>query len=86
MLPGPVPLRSPAFPEGLQNLSVTNRIRVSKANKLYEFVGETFRFAHARNLIIVVENPRLDDQVVASSRGAHVLRGTPGMCIPVVQI
>ena len=58
VMPGPVPLRSQQFPEGLTGLSHTNRLRVSKANKLYEFVGEIIRAAHARNLIIVVENPR----------------------------
>ena len=58
VLPGPVPLRSQYFPKGLPGLSKTNFIRVSKANKLYEFVGRILRFAHARNMIIVVENPR----------------------------
>lgn len=29
-----------------------------KVRKLYEFVGAIVRFAHARKLIIVVENPR----------------------------
>ena len=58
VIPGPVPLRSSVFPEGLPHLSNTNRIRVSKANKLYEFVGTILRFAHSRNLIVVVENPR----------------------------
>lgn len=55
---GQVPLRSTNFPEGLPKLSHTNRIRVSKANKLYEFVGTILRFAHSRNLIVVVQNPR----------------------------
>ena len=58
VLPGPVPLRSQFFPKGLPGLAKTNFIRVSKANKLYEFVGKILRFAHARNMIIVVENPR----------------------------
>ena len=54
-MPRPVPLRSQQFPEGLTGLSRANRIGVSKANKLYEFVGEIIRFAHARNEVIVVE-------------------------------
>ena len=57
-IPGPVPLRSSAFPEGLTNLSRRNQARVSSANRLYELVGRVIRFAFARNLIIVVENPR----------------------------
>ena len=50
-IPGPVPLRSSAFPG-------RNQARVSSANRLYELVGRVIRFAFARNLIIVVENPR----------------------------
>ncbi len=57
-IPGPVPLRSEKFPEGLPNLSPRNRLRVSLANKLYEFVGRVIRLAHKRGLIIAVENPR----------------------------
>ena len=57
-IPGPVPLRSEKFPEGLPNLSPRNRLRVSLANKLYEFVGRVIRIAHKKCLIIAVENPR----------------------------
>ena len=57
-IPGPVPLRSEKFPEGLPNLSPRNRLRVSLANKLYEFVGRVIRIAHKKGLIIAVENPR----------------------------
>ena len=57
-IPGPVPLRSSQFPEGLRNLSKKNRSRVSSANILYELVGRILRFAVSRNLVIVVENPR----------------------------
>ena len=57
-IPGPVPLRSSNFREGLPNLSPRNRLRVSLANKLYEFVGRVIRIAHKRGLIIAVENPR----------------------------
>ena len=56
-IPGPVPLRSNNFPEGLPNLSPQNRLSVSLANKLYEIVGRVIRIAH-RGLIIAVENPR----------------------------
>ena len=57
-IPGPVPLRSLAAPEGLPNLSAKNRLRVSLANKLYEFVGRVLRIADSKGLIIVVGNPR----------------------------
>ena len=57
-IPGPVPLRSSNFREGLPNLAPRNRLRVSLANKLYEFVGRVIRIAHKRGLIIAVENPR----------------------------
>ena len=57
-LPGPVPLRSHLYPEGLLNLSPKNRKRVSLANTLYEFLGRVIRIADSRGLIIVVENPR----------------------------
>ena len=57
-IPGPVPLRSENFPEGLPNLPPRNRLRVSLANKLYEFVGRVIRIAHKKGLIIAVENPR----------------------------
>lgn len=55
---GPIPLRSTFFPEGLPGLSKKNALRVSLANKLYEFLGKILRFADSRGMIIVVENPR----------------------------
>ena len=57
-IPGPVPLRSPEFPEGLSGLRDKDRRRVSAANKLYEFLAEIIKKAVTRGLIIVVENPR----------------------------
>lgn len=50
--------RSKIFPEGLPHLSGANRRRVSAANKLYHFVSKVLEFAHYKNLIVVVENPR----------------------------
>ena len=58
LIPGLVPLRSAKFPEGLPNLSPRYRLRVSLANKLYEFVRRVMRLAHKGGLIIAVENPR----------------------------
>ena len=57
-LPGPIPLRSETFPEGLSNLSPLNQKRVSLANTLYEFLGRIIRIADSKGMIIVVENPR----------------------------
>ena len=57
-IPGPVPLRSQFFPEGLPGLSKSNALRVSLANELYAFLGKVLRYADSRGLIIVVENPR----------------------------
>ena len=56
-LPGPIPLRSETFPEGLSNLSPLNQKRVSLANALYEFLGRIIRIADSKGMIIVVENP-----------------------------
>ena len=83
-IPGPAPLRSEKFPEGLPNLSPRNRLRVSLANKLYEFVGRVIKIAHKKGLIIAVENPRsslLGHQVVASVWSANAVYCTPSMRI-----
>ena len=55
---GPRPLRSQDCPEGLPNLTATERLRVSSANKLYELVAKIVSFANDRKLLVVVENPR----------------------------
>ena len=57
-IPGPIPLKSQQFPEGLPGLSKSNALRVSLANELYAFLGKVLRYADSRGLIIVVENPR----------------------------
>ena len=56
-IPGPVPLRSPEFPEGLSGLRDKDRRRVSAANRLYEFLAEIIKEAVTMGLIIVVETP-----------------------------
>ena len=55
---GPRPLRSAAWPEGLPGLSDKDRARVSSANHLYEFLAKIVATAHAKGLLVVVENPR----------------------------
>ena len=57
-IPGPRPLRSKDFPEGLQGLNRKEQYRVSQANRLYSFVQQLITDAHALGLIVVVENPR----------------------------
>ena len=58
VIPGPVPLRSPEFPEGLPFLADNDRQRVSQANKIYEAVASIMQHAQSLGRIIVVENPR----------------------------
>lgn len=57
-LPGPVPLRSAAKPNGLPFLSSLNRARVSSANRLYDFVSKLVALLVPLNIPIVIENPR----------------------------
>ena len=57
-IPGPRPLRTKEFPEGLPDLKDIERRRVSQANRLYSFVQQLVTAAHERGLIVVVENPR----------------------------
>ena len=57
-IPGPRPLRSIAFPEGLRDLTFKERRRVSQANILYAFVLQLVTEADALGLIVVVENPK----------------------------
>ena len=57
-MPGPRPLRSAEWPEGLPGLSDKDKARVSAANKLYDFVATIVTQAHSLGLLVVVENPR----------------------------
>jgi hypothetical protein len=57
-LHGPKPLRSTDWPEGLPGLGHKDRIRVSAANKLYDFLAAVVDMAHELGLLVVVENPR----------------------------
>ena len=53
----PQPLRSLDFPEGLPNLSGSDRIRVDKANDIYKRVAQLLELAIRMNVIASVENP-----------------------------
>ena len=55
---GPPPLRSDDFPNGLQNLSFVDKIKVRQANKLYHLTAQIIKFAVARNILVCVENPQ----------------------------
>ena len=57
-LHGPKPLRSTDWPEGLPGLGHKDRMRVSAANKLYDFLATVVDMAHGLGLLVVVENPR----------------------------
>ena len=57
-IPGPRPLRSSTYPEGLPHLTAAENARVSAANRLYELVAKVVLFAHQQGISVVVENPR----------------------------
>ena len=57
-IPGPVPLRSQEWPEGLPGLAPKLRLRVSLVNKLYAFVNTLIHVADSLRKIVVIENPR----------------------------
>ena len=57
-LPGPVPLRSDSYPNGLPFLRPTDRARVSSANRLYDFLSRLVQKLVLRGVPIVIENPR----------------------------
>ena len=58
VVPGPIPLHSAQFPEGLMGLTGKNFQRVSAANKLYDFVAHIIKEAVELKLVVAVENPR----------------------------
>lgn len=54
----PRPLRSDQFPEGLPGLTTLERIKVSQANKLFDFLATVILNCLEREQIVAVENPR----------------------------
>ena len=56
--PPPRPLRSDEFPNGLPFLQFTDRIKVSKANKLYHLTAKLVRWANEVGCIVCIENPQ----------------------------
>lgn len=57
-LGGPRPLRSDLQPNGIVGLGWHERVRVSAANRLYEFLTEVALSCIATAKIVVIENPR----------------------------
>ena len=57
-LPGPIPLRSEACPNGLPFLKPVDRARVSAANRLYDFLSRLIQKLVVKGIPIVIENPR----------------------------
>ena len=57
-VPGPPPLRSEKFPNGVPQLGGQALLRVTLANQLYDCVSDLVLEAASRDLVIGVENPR----------------------------
>ena len=55
---GPKPLRSEEEPNGLANLSLSDQLRVNKANALYHAISNLALVGASRGLVLVIENPR----------------------------
>jgi hypothetical protein len=55
--PDPKPLRSTQHPEGLPTLAHHQRIRVGKANAVYELCAEVAKICHHRGIPFAIENP-----------------------------
>ena len=57
-IPGPKPLRSDEFPDGLPSLSGTSLLRVAAANALYKFITDICLYCLNADLTVCIENPR----------------------------
>ena len=55
---GPKPLRNDTHPNGIPNLSETDRNRVSLTNCLYHLTAQVVAWAVAAGLLVCVENPQ----------------------------
>ena len=53
-----MPLRSDASPHCLGNLRFVNRMKVSKANKLYHLTAQFVKIALRKNMLVCVEKPQ----------------------------
>ena len=57
-MPGPKPLRSDEFPDGVPGLLPAEQTRVDSANALYAFVTKVSLECMALNKVVCIENPR----------------------------
>ena len=55
--PNILPLRSSAFPAGLQGLSGDDKVRVMTANRIYANMCRIIMICHARHIAWSIENP-----------------------------
>jgi len=56
--PAPRPLRTNDHPNGLPNLRFLDRLKISKANKLYHLTAKLVRWAVQEGCLFCVENPQ----------------------------
>ena len=56
--PPPQPLRNDQHPNGLPFLSFFDKIKISKANKLYHLTAEIVKYCHHVGIIFCIENPQ----------------------------
>lgn len=56
--PLPKPFRSDRYPNGLNGLPFTDRIKISKANKLYHLTARIVEWAMDVGVIFCIENPQ----------------------------
>ena len=54
----PRPLRSNQYPNGLPFLCFVDRLKISKANKLYHLTAKLIQWAVEEDCLLVVENPQ----------------------------
>ena len=57
LVPGPRPLRSESYPDGLPHLNAQDKGRVALANASYEALQQAIALAVQRGLVVAVENP-----------------------------
>ena len=55
---GPKPLRSDAHPNGLPGMQFLDRLKISKANRLYHLTSELVKWAVQEGCLICIENPQ----------------------------
>ena len=54
----PRPLRSDACPNGLPGLNFSDRMKISKANRLYSLTAQLVKWAHEVGVLFCIENPQ----------------------------